>query len=254
MRLPPVQVKAAAPLPETLPRPWVPSSLDIVGPDDVRAAHPRVLPDALERLPGVTLQNQQGNPYQPDLSLRGFSASPVTGLPQGISVFLDGVRLNEPTVEEVNFDLIPLDDVDLIEIIRGPSVLFGRNTLGAAVNMVTRRGQERFELVPEISGGSFGRQNYLLRLGGMAGPTDYYLGLRYTEESGWRDDSGSSSTAPIRKQRPPNAVVAFAAARSMTLPLEGMTNEAMAAISNAMQPRRLTATIRHSRLRRRQQV
>ena len=101
-------------LPETLPRPWVPSSLDIVGPDDVRAAHPRVLPDALERLPGVTLQNQQGNPYQPDLSLRGFSASPVTGLPQGISVFLDGVRLNEPTVEEVNFDLIPLDDVDLI--------------------------------------------------------------------------------------------------------------------------------------------
>ena len=99
-----MQVKAAAPLPETLPRPWVPSSLDIVGPDDVRAAHPRVLPDALERLPGVTLQNQQGNPYQPDLSLRGFSASPVTGLPQGISVFLDGVRLNEPTVEEVNFD------------------------------------------------------------------------------------------------------------------------------------------------------
>jgi len=191
VRLPPVQVKAAAPLPETLPRPWVPSSLDIVGPDDVRAAHPRVLPDALERLPGVTLQNQQGNPYQPDLSLRGFSASPVTGLPQGISVFLDGVRLNEPTVEEVNFDLIPLDDVDLIEIIRGPSVLFGRNTLGATVNMVTRRGQERLELVPEISGGSFGRQNYLLRLGGMAGPADYYLGLRYTEESGWRDDSST---------------------------------------------------------------
>src|SRR5437879_2016581 len=176
VRLPPVQVKAAAPLPETLPRQWVPSSLDIVGPDDVRASRPRVLPDALERLPGVTLQNQQGNPYQPDLSLRGFSASPVTGLPQGISVFLDGVRLNEPTVEEVNFDLIPLDDVDLIEIIRGPSVLFGRNTLGATVNMVTRRGQERrvnmvtrrgqerLELVPEISGGSFGRQNYLLRL------------------------------------------------------------------------------------------
>src|SRR5207249_10261428 len=59
VRLPPVQVKAAAPLPETLPRPWVPSSLDIVGPDDVRASRPRVLPDALERLPGVTLQNQQ---------------------------------------------------------------------------------------------------------------------------------------------------------------------------------------------------
>ena len=151
--------------------------------------HPRVLPDALERLPGVTLQNEQGNPYQPNLSLRGFFASPVTGLPQGVSVFLDGVRINEPTVEEVNFDLIPLDDAELVEVIRGTSVLFGRNTLGAAVTITTRRGQERFELVPDISGGSFGRQNYVLRLGGTAGPFDYYLGTRYTDETGWRDDS-----------------------------------------------------------------
>jgi len=151
--------------------------------------HPRVLPDAVERLAGVTLQNEQGNPYQPNLSLRGFFASPVTGLPQGVSVFLDGVRINEPTVEEVNFDLIPLDDAELVEVIRGTSVLFGRNTLGAAVTITTRRGQERFELAPDISGGSFGRQNYLLRLGGTAGPFDYYLGTRYTDETGWRDDS-----------------------------------------------------------------
>jgi len=199
IRLPPVQVKVPAPLPETLSRSWVPSTLDIMSPDEVRESRPRVLPDALERLPGVTLQNQQGNQYQPDLSLRGFSASPVTGLPQGISVFLDGVRLNEPTVDEVNFDLIPLDDVELIEVIRGPSVLFGRNTLGAAVNIITRRGQERLELVPEISGGSFGRQNYLLRLGGMAGPADYYVGLRYAEEVGWRDDSNTRIARSLAK-------------------------------------------------------
>src|SRR5262249_3841929 len=54
VRLPPVEVKAVAPLPETLPRPSVPSSLDIVSPEEVRASRPRVLPDALERLPGVT--------------------------------------------------------------------------------------------------------------------------------------------------------------------------------------------------------
>src|SRR5438093_10045100 len=85
-----------------------------------------------ERLPGVSLQSEQGNRLQPDLSLRGFTISPVTGLPPGLSVFLDGVRLNEPTVEEVNFDLIPLEDVDRVDVIRGPSVLFGRNTLGGA--------------------------------------------------------------------------------------------------------------------------
>ena len=188
-RLPPVLVIAPAPLPEAQPRSDIPGSIEVLTDRDVWAVHPRVLPDALQRLPGVTLQNEQGNPYQPNLSLRGFFASPVTGLPQGVSVFLDGVRINEPTVEEVNFDLIPLDDAELVEVIRGASVLFGRNTLGAAVTITTRRGQERFELAPEISGGSFGRQNYLLRLGGTARPLDYYLGMRYTDETGWRDDS-----------------------------------------------------------------
>src|SRR5207249_6196608 len=50
-------------------------------------------------------------------------------------------------------------------------------------------GEERFELVPEISGGSFDRQNYRLRLGGMARPLDYYVSLAYTDEGGWRDGS-----------------------------------------------------------------
>src|SRR6267143_935899 len=84
---------------------------------------------------------------------------PITRLPEvrvtapsppGFSVFLDGVRLNEPTVEEVNFDLIPLEDVERIEVIRGPSVLFGRNTLGGAINLVTRRGREARE-IPELA-------------------------------------------------------------------------------------------------------
>jgi hypothetical protein len=52
---------------------------------------------------------------QPSVTFRGFQASPVTGVPQGISVFVDGVRVNEPAVEEVNFDLLPLDDVERVE-------------------------------------------------------------------------------------------------------------------------------------------
>src|SRR5207237_6853315 len=118
------------------------------------------LPDVMQRSPGVTLQNEQGNTFQPSLTLRGFAVSPVTGIPQGVSVFLDGVRLNEPTVEEVNFDLIPLADIERVEVIRGASVLFGRNTLGGAINLVTRRGQEVFEMTPAVSAGSCGRAAY----------------------------------------------------------------------------------------------
>src|SRR5438876_6237944 len=191
IQLPPVQVTAPAPLPETLPRHWVPGAVDILERTEIGPPRRSVLPDVLERLPGVSLQNEQGNPFQPTLTLRGFVVSPVTGLPQGVSVFLDGVRLNEPTVEEVNFDLIPLEAVDRIEVIRGPSVLFGRNTLGAAISLTTRRGEERREIGTEVSGGSFGRLNTRLLLSGEARPFDYYLSLTGIREDGYRDDTES---------------------------------------------------------------
>ena len=190
-RLPPVLVVAPPSSPLAVPRSWVPNWVDTLVGAEVKAAQPSILPEVLERLPGATLQNEQGNPFQPSLTLRGFTASSVTGLPQGVSVFLDGVRLNEPTVEEVNFDLIPLEDIERVEIIRGPSVLFGRNTLGAAVSMTTRRGEEIREIAPEIAGGSFGRRQYRVRLGGEARPLDYYLSLNEILEDGFRDDTDS---------------------------------------------------------------
>ena len=189
-RLPPIRVTAPAPV-DVLARPTTPSRIDSVTIDEVQAAKASVLPDVLERLPGVSLQNEQGNAFQPDLTLRGFTASPVTGLPQGLSVFLDGVRLNEPTVEEVNFDLIPLEDVERIDVIRGPSVLFGRNTLGGAVNLVTRRGGDAREIVPQIALGSFGRREYRLRVGGSVRPFDYAASLTELLDDGFRDATES---------------------------------------------------------------
>ena len=187
VELPPVRVTAPTPLPEALPRSWVPGAVDLLDRPEIGASRERVLPDAIQRLPGVTLQDEQGNPLQPTVSIRGFVVSPVTGLPQGVSVFLDGVRINEPTVEEVNFDLIPLDAVDRVEVIRGPSVLFGRNTLGAAISMTTRRGEERREITTALSSGSFGHVDTRFLLSGAAQPIDYFLTLTGSYEDGYRD-------------------------------------------------------------------
>jgi outer membrane receptor protein involved in Fe transport len=191
IQLPPVRVLAPARLPgEPLPLDHVPGSVQIISGDTLRGRGVVTVQDALLSLPGVTLGDEQGNRAQPDVSFRGFQATSVTGVPQGISVFVDGVRVNEPTVEEVNFDLIPLDDVERIELIRGPSVLFGRNTLGGSLNILTRRGGDTHEVVPELELGSFGRQKYRLRASGPAGPFDYYVAGTYSEEDGWRDVSG----------------------------------------------------------------
>src|SRR3989475_11000559 len=107
---------------------------------DLDARGVRSLADALEQLPGVTTSDELGATGQLDVSLRGFQVSPVIGLPQGVTVYVDGVRANEPDAHEVNFDLLPLEDVERVEVVYGPSVLLGRNALGAAVNLVTRRG------------------------------------------------------------------------------------------------------------------
>src|SRR5256885_13375141 len=103
---------------------------------DLDARGVSTLADALEMLPGVTVADELGTPAQLDVTLRGFQVSPTIGLPQGITVYVDGVRVNEPDANEVNFDLLPLEDVERVDVSYGPSVLLGRNSLGAAVNLV----------------------------------------------------------------------------------------------------------------------
>src|SRR6266487_1828758 len=151
----------------------------------------RTLADALEQLPGVTTSDELGATAELDVSLRGFQVSPVIGLPQGVTVYVDGARANEPDAHEVNFDLLPLEDVERVEVVYGPSVLLGRNALGAAVNLVTRRGSNPPAREVEVSAGSYGRYELKAHAGARHGVWDYYLGARYEREDGWRDDTQS---------------------------------------------------------------
>lgn len=158
---------------------------------DLDARGVRSLADALEQLPGVTTSDELGATAQMDVSLRGFQVSPVIGVPQGVTVYVDGVRANEPDAHEVNFDLLPLEDVERVEVVYGPSVLLGRNALGAAVNLVTRRGASPAAREIEASAGTWDRYELKARAGGRHGVWDYYGGARYEREGGWREDTRS---------------------------------------------------------------
>jgi TonB-dependent receptor-like protein len=105
IQLPTLQVFVPARLPESpLPLSSIPSAIQVVPGSEIPPSGTPNLQEYLIRLPGITLNDEQGNKAQPDLSIRGFQVTAVTGIPQGVSIFLDGVRINEPTVEEVNFD------------------------------------------------------------------------------------------------------------------------------------------------------
>lgn len=144
--------------------------------------------DLLVGLPGVSFADQFGSASQPDLRFRGFQVGPVVGSPQSVSVFVDGVRVNEPDASQVNFDLIPLHAIERVEVIRAPGGAFGRNTLAGAVNLVTRSGSGAASGGAELSVGSFGRWEGRGWVGGEAADRFHYLvSGRLHRDDGWRD-------------------------------------------------------------------
>jgi outer membrane receptor protein involved in Fe transport len=175
------------------------ASVEVLDGKRLRESGARSLQDALERLGGLHTLDEQGSWQQQSLSVRGLSASPVTGRPQGLSVFVDGVRVNEPAVEEVNFDLIPLEDVERIELVRGPHALFGRNTLGGAIHITTRRGGKSPESAIEVEGGSALHQATRARVSGPIGPLDGLLSVEQGSTQGWRAQSQSTTLRAFGK-------------------------------------------------------
>jgi outer membrane receptor protein involved in Fe transport len=147
--------------------------------------------EMLRRLPGVNLFDDQGSRLQPELELRGFTLSPVVGQPQGVSVFLDGVRINEPDAQEVNFDLIPMDAVGRAELVRGPSAIFGKNSLAGSLLLFTDRGDSQPQTSAALDGGPYGYRSARVRASGKLGGFDGLLTARLSDEDGWRAATGA---------------------------------------------------------------
>ena len=143
------------------------------------------------QLLSVHINDVQNNPFQPDVQYRGFTASPLLGLPQGISVYLNGVRFNEPFGDTVNWDLIPLAALDTVSLYSGSNPAFGQNTLGGALALQTKNGFSYTKNELDVRFGSFGQQQYTLQSGGNKGHWGYYILANHYKEDGWRDYSES---------------------------------------------------------------
>ena len=91
-------------------------------------------------LGSVFVNEVQSNPLQPDVQYRGFVGSPLLGLPQGLAIYQDGVRLNEPFGDTVNWALIPESAIDSVYLVPGSNPLFGLNALGGAIAIRTKDG------------------------------------------------------------------------------------------------------------------
>lgn len=143
-------------------------------------------------LNGVFINDMAENPFQPDVNFRGYTASPLLGTPEGISVYVDGVRQNQPFGDVVAWDLIPKDAISEMTLIPGSDPLYGLNTLGGAISVSTKSGFTNPGISGHVLYGGAGRKQVDAQWGGgnATGFNWFLSGLGF-HESGWRYDSPS---------------------------------------------------------------
>ncbi|MEQ1887609.1 MAG: TonB-dependent receptor [Alphaproteobacteria bacterium] len=175
-----------------LDRDRVPVNVITLDRSDIRAGDPRTPADILElRGAGVSRVDSQNNPFQPNITIRGFTASPLLGEPQGLAIYQNGVRINEPFGDTVQWDLMPIFAIRRLQVIQGTNPVFGLNALGGAVTAEMNNGFNFTDSTVRLEGGSFGRVQGAGEYGMNTGKLGVYAGINGVRENGWRDDSPS---------------------------------------------------------------
>jgi iron complex outermembrane recepter protein len=171
----------------------VPEKVIVITADDIKALGAKTIQEALQYQTGMVLYDQVGNDFQSTVDMRGFNGQPVTTT----VVIVDGVRINEPDFNTINFDLIPIENIERMEILPGTATVFGRNALGGVINITTKRGRtEGPHFGIGLGGGSYGRQKYSFNSDGLLpfANLDYYFGVTRELTDGYRDATGGRIT------------------------------------------------------------
>lgn len=155
-----------------------------------REKSPSIVKALAQQTPSIDVQDVAGNPFQPDVYFRGFDASPVSGTPQGLAVYQNGVRINEAFGDTVNWDLIPTVAVRSIDVISN-NPAFGLNALGGALSIQMKDGFTFQGTSIDVMGGSYGRVQSSLQWGKQVGNYAAYIAVEGAQDDGYRDFSGS---------------------------------------------------------------
>jgi len=188
--LPPVLVTATRLRDIDQPVAQIPGKVIVITTEQIEELGASTVQEVLQHQTGIVLYDAIGNEFQASVDLRGFNGQPVPGT----SVFVDGVRVNEPDFNSINFDLIPIESIERLEILPGTATVFGRNALGGVINITTKRGRrDRPHIGFDLGAGSYARQRYSLSSDGPLAlkNLDYLLNVSRELSDGFRDGTGA---------------------------------------------------------------
>lgn len=188
-----IDVISTTPLPGmSVTKEEIPAVVQTVKSEDIARAQSLDISDYMNtHMSGVYVNEVQNNPLQADINYRGFTASPLLGTPQGLSVYTDGVRMNQPFGDTVNWDLIPKNAIAGMQMMSGSNPLFGLNTLGGALSIQTKDGRNNPGGAVQVTLGSYARKIGEFEYGGSNDTWDWFVAGTAFDDNGWREKSES---------------------------------------------------------------
>lgn len=156
---------------------------------DIEKRQVRTLPELLKGTPGVDLVQSGGYGKDTNVYLRGSNSDHVL-------VLIDGIKAGSVTTGTAAFQFIPIDQIERVEVTRGPqSSLYGSEAIGGVIQIFTRKGgnSQRPNIALEAGGGSYDTYNGSATVSGKWGSNAWYsLGASQFGSQGINAQSGVS--------------------------------------------------------------
>jgi vitamin B12 transporter len=173
------------------------TALTVVTGEQLRAQQIRTAADALRSLPGVAVSQQANSASFTQVRIRGAEGNHTL-------VLIDGVEANATTNGEFDFSDLLSEDIDRIEILRGPqSALYGSNAVGGVINILTKSGKGPLRITGRAEAGAFGTREGAVRASGGTDRVWGAVSLQYRQDDGFNvapkgslgEDDGSRLTS-----------------------------------------------------------
>jgi vitamin B12 transporter len=178
------------------------AAVTVISGDDLKLYDYPTVGDALRAVPGLEVQRSGGLGKLTEVRIRGASTSQI-------QVLIDGVRVKSPTVGTFDFSDVSIENIERIEIVRGPqSTLYGADAIGGVVHIITKRGQGPFSA---FASSEFGNYDTMRHQAGFSGG---YRLLDYAVSGSWSESKGQFKNDGFEQR-------GFTARVGITLPADG---------------------------------
>ena len=167
-----------------------PASISVITADEIAGMGALTVADALRVLPEVRIKDSGGPGSLTTVSIRGSSSTQVL-------ILVDGVPINRPDQATVDLSTLPIQNVDRIEVLRGPfSAIYGSAALGGVINIVTRSVPQT---IASSRVGAFGESANNISLGGSVGSLTYLVQGIFTGSTGFAPDTDYGNSTAMAK-------------------------------------------------------